>query len=88
MFMDFVVNSDKLDWQKMYYDETVKNIVDKEGIFTAYIDFLLLKFDSDLKRLKDDQGERYGKYLTEENMLWANIITKDFIKFKYNLEDK
>ena len=88
MFMDFVVNSDKLDWQKMYYDETVKNIVDKEGIFTVYIDFLLLKFDSDLKRLKDDQGERYGKYLTEENMLWANIITKDFIKFKYNLEDK
>lgn len=89
MFMDFIVNSNELDWQKMYYDETIKNIVDKENIFTVYIDFLLLKFNSnDLQRFKDEQSERYGKYLTEKNMPWASVITKEFIKYKYNLKDK
>ena len=69
----------------MYYDEPYKTIVDKGGIFTKYIDFLILLYKGDkLERLQNDQPERYKELLNEDNYLWASIIAKDFVKWKYN----
>lgn len=74
-----------VDWNKIYYDEKYKNIVDSNGIFAKYIDLLILIYKSDtIERLKKDMPERYSDLLSEDNFLWASIITKDFIKWKYN----
>ena len=78
-----IVFSESLDWNKMFYDEKCKKIMDNNGIFTLWIDFLLLLFASDLKRLLSDRPERYEGLITEENFLWASVIAKDYIKWKY-----
>ena len=84
LFKD-AITADNVNWNKMYYDEPYKTIVDKGGIFTKYIDFLILLYKADkIERLQNDQPERYKELLNEDNFLWASIIAKDYIKWKYN----
>lgn len=79
------ITADTLDWNKTYYDEKYKKVVDDNGIFTKYIDLLILLYkDGTTERLKKDMPERYSELLTEDNFLWASIVAKDFIKWKYN----
>lgn len=85
LFKD-AITAGNINWNKMYYDEPYKTIVDKGGIFTKYIDFLILLYNDNLAngRIQNDQPERYKELLNEDNYLWASIIAKDFVKWKYN----
>jgi len=79
------LTADNIDWNKFYYNEEYKKIIDNNNIFVKYIDLLILIYKSDtIERLKADMPERYNDLLTEDNYLWANVITVDFIKWKYN----
>ncbi|HSQ97626.1 MAG TPA: class I SAM-dependent methyltransferase [Rickettsiales bacterium] len=79
------ITADAINWDKFYYDEKYKKIIDDNGLFTKYINFLILLYKADtIERLKKDMPERYNELLTEDNYLWASIIAKDFIKWKYN----
>ena len=83
LFKD-AITADNIDWNKMYYNEPYKTIVDKGGIFIKYIDFLILLYNNNLAngRIQKDQPERYKELLNEDNYLWASIIAKDFVKWK------
>ncbi|MDD2840351.1 MAG: class I SAM-dependent methyltransferase [Rickettsiales bacterium] len=79
------LTAEAVDWNKFYHDEKYKKIIDENVLFTKYIDLLILIYKSDtIERLKKDMPDRYEKLLTEDNYLWASIVAKDFIKWKYN----
>lgn len=84
LFKD-AITADSIDWNKTYYNEPYKTIIDSNGIFTKWIDLLILLYKTDkVDRLQNDQPERYKDLLNEDNFLWASIIAKDYIKWKYN----
>ena len=76
MFFEKLVNDKELSWQKQYYDEDIKKIVD-DGIFDEYIDLLTLKYNQSL----DDLKNSYDKCLNEENFIWAGTMARSYINF-------
>ena len=76
MFFDNLVNDEILDWQKQYYDNNIKRIVDK-GIFDEYINFLVLKYN----QLPNSFDNFYNGYINKENFAWGSIIAKNYIDF-------
>ncbi len=83
--LKIALTADAVDWNKFYYDEKYKKIVDENNIFTKYIDLLILVYKADtVERLYKDMPDRYKKLIVEDNYLWASIIAKDFARWKYN----
>lgn len=79
------LTAETLDWDKVYYSEKYKKIVDDNRIFDEYIDFLIILYkNGKIERLHKDNPDRYQKLITEENFINASIIAKDYIKWKYN----
>ena len=76
LFFESLIDDVKLDWQKQYYEEKIKTIVD-DGIFDEYIDLLTLKYSQSL----DDLRKKYNKYLNDDNFMWASIIAKSYLLF-------
>lgn len=82
LLKDALIAND-LNWDNIYYNEPYKTIVDKNGIFTKWIDFFLILYKTGkIDRLINDQPERYKDLLTEYNFLFASVIAKDFILYK------
>ena len=80
-----VLLADKLDWNIMYYNKPYKTIINKNNIYTKWLDFLVILFhNKNINRLYLEQPERYKNLITEENFLLISNITKDFVKWKYN----
>ena len=75
MFIANLINDKLLNWQKQYYDENVKKIVD-DGIFDEYIDLLSLKYNNNFTKLN-----KIKDFLINEDFVWINILTKNYIKF-------
>ena len=74
-----------LDWNKVYYDEKYKKIVDENGIFEDYICLALLLFktsnSNDQKRVLDNY--KITIEIDEEDFVWITILARDFILYKY-----
>ena len=74
-----------LDWNKVYYDEKYKKIVDENGIFEDYICLALLLFktsnSNDQKRVLDNY--KITTEIDKEGFVWITILARDFILYKY-----
>ena len=79
------LTANELIWNNIYYNEPYRSIIDKNNLFIKWVDFLLFLYQSkDIKRLHQEQPERYKNLITEDNFELACVITQDFIKWKLN----
>lgn len=79
------LTANELIWNNIYYNEPYRSIIDKNNLFIKWVNFLLFLYQSkDIKRLHQEQPERYKNLITEDNFELACVITQDFIKWKLN----
>lgn len=66
--------------QKFYYDEPYRAIIDKNQVLNYRNNIFRLVYKSELEAIASEYD-----FLNEENFLWAQVLTKDFIRFYCNL---
>lgn len=81
LFIDAFKND--IDYDKYYYNEPYKSIVDKNNIFTKYINLMIVKKNSkdEIERLRKEST--YGFLINGENFYYAKTIFVDYFCFKY-----
>lgn len=84
MFKEMMVGFIEIDAgahnQKFYYDEPYRSIIDKNQVLTYRNNIFRLVYKTELEVIATEYD-----FLNEENFLWAQVLTKDFIRFYFKL---
>lgn len=74
-----------LSWNKVYYDEKYKNIVDDDSIFEDYVCLLSLLFKTyNVDRISNNYNISKEKIEDNNIKIWMTVLARDYILYRYN----
>jgi serine/threonine protein kinase len=83
LFLDVMLDKD-VDYDKYYYAENYKKIIDENNLFDKYVHLLIIKDGYSRENVERIRKEsRYGYLINDKNFKFVSTILADCIYFRY-----